>query len=226
MARILVVEDERLVRESMAVFLGLHYEVEVAADGRSGLDKVLRERPDLVVLDIGLPGLDGLEVCRQLRQRGFTAPVLFLTSRREELDTLTGFAVGGDDYIVKPVSLPLLEARVHAALRRAVATPSAFEEVHAWGSVRVNFTTHQVLVDGEPVTLSAKEMDLLRYMVRNRGVLLSREALLGDVWHYEADVSSRTVDTHILNLRRKLRDGQDGQTYIHTIRGRGYRFTG
>jgi two-component system, OmpR family, alkaline phosphatase synthesis response regulator PhoP len=226
MARILIIEDERLVRESMAVFLGLHYDVLTSSDGRDGLESALRLRPDLVILDIGLPGIDGLEVCRQLRQRGFGAPILFLTSHDEEVDKLTGFSVGGDDYIVKPVSLPLLQARIHAALRRAAATPVVLEEVHDWGPVRVNFTTHELLVAGEEVVLSAKEMDLLRYMVSHRGVLLTREALLADVWHYEADVSSRTVDTHILNLRRKLRDGNDGRSYIHTIRGKGYKFSG
>jgi len=226
MDRILIVEDERLVRESMAVFFGLHHDVLTARDGREGLELAMRERPDLVILDIGLPTMDGIEVCRQLRQRGFEAPILFLTSRDEEVDKLTGFSVGGDDYIVKPVSLPLLQARIHAALRRAGATPTAYQEVHSWGPVRVNFTTHEVTVAGEEVSLSAKEMDLLRYMVRHRGVLLSREALLADVWHYDAEVSSRTVDTHVLNLRRKLLDGRDGVSYILTIRGRGYKFVG
>lgn len=226
MPRILIVEDERLVRESMAVFLGLHHDVLTASDGREGLESALRERPALVILDIGLPTLDGIEVCRRLRERGFDAPILFLTSHDQEVDKLTGFSVGGDDYIVKPVSLPLLQARIHAALRRAAATPAAYEEVHGWGPVRVNFTTHEVLVAGEQVTLSAKEMDLLRYMVRRRGVLLTREALLGDVWHYDAEVSSRTVDTHVLNLRRKLKDGLDGVSYILTVRGKGYKFVG
>ena len=189
------------------------------------LDLALRERPELVILDIGLPSMDGIEVCRELRQRGFVAPILFLTSRDEEVDKLTGFSVGGDDYIVKPVSLPLLQARIHAALRRAAA-PTAYEEVHCWGPVRVNFTTHEVHVADEEVSLSAKEMDLLRYMVRRRGTLLTRGALLADVWHYDAEVSSRTVDTHVLNLRRKLRDGHDGVSYILTIRGKGYKFVG
>ena len=142
------------------------------------------------------------------------------------MDKLTGFKVGGDDYIVKPVSLPELQARIHAALRRSKATPDAFEETHSWDDVKVNLSRHEVLVEDDAVVLSAKEMDLLRYMIHHRGRVLSREVLLADVWHYEGGVSSRTVDTHILNLRKKLRDGHGGTHYFHTIRGRGYKFTG
>jgi len=226
MANILIVEDEKLVRESMAAFLALSHDVSVAVDGSEGLEKARRERPDLIVLDILLPEIDGFEVCRRLRDVGFTSPILFLTSREQEVDKLTGFNVGGDDYIVKPVSLPELQARIHAALRRSKASPQAFEETFCWEDVEVNLTRHEVLVSGEPVTLSAKEMDLLRYMIHHRGRVLSREVLLADVWHYEGGVSSRTVDTHILNLRKKLSDGVDGRHYFHTIRGRGYKFTG
>jgi DNA-binding response OmpR family regulator len=227
MARILIVEDERLVRESMAAFLGMHYEVLTAVDGREGLEAARREGPDLVILDIGLPTMDGVEVCRRLREGGFSPPILFLTSRDQEVDKLTGFSVGGDDYIVKPVSLAELQARVHAALRRASGSiQQAFQETFSWDAVEVNLTTHEVLVGGEVVPLSGKEMELLRYFLHHRGVVLSRESLLENVWHYESGVSSRTLDTHILNLRRKLKDGDSGIYRFQTVRGVGYKFTG
>ena len=227
MARILIVEDERLVREAMAALLAMHYEVVTATNGRDGLEAARREAPDLVILDIGLPNMDGVEVCRRLRQGGFNPPILFLTSRGDEVDKLTGFSAGGDDYIVKPVSLAELQARVHAALRRASGSiQQAFQETHSWDSVEVNLSTHEVRVGGEEVTLSGKEMELLRYFLHHRGAVLTREALLENVWHYEAGVSSRTLDTHLLNLRRKLRDGEGGVYRFQTVRGVGYKFTG
>ncbi len=226
MAQILVIEDERLVRESMAVFLGLNYQVLTAVDGREGLQMARNEKPDIIILDIGLPEMDGIEVCRQLRQGGFTAPILFLTSHDQEIDKLTGFSVGGDDYMVKPVSLPVLQARIHAALRRATVSVTAYEQVYEWGGARVDFGTCEATLNGEPVYLTVKEADLLQYMIQNRGAVLSREIMLAEVWHYEGQVTSRTVDTHILNLRRKFQDGTDGQRFIHTVRGKGYKFTG
>ena len=226
MHKILIVEDEKLTRMSTAAFLGMHYEVMTASDGEEGLDIATRHKPDLVVLDITLPGIDGLEVCKRLRAVGYRAPVLFLTARDQEVDKLTGFGVGGDDYIVKPVSLAELQARVHAALRRALGQLSEYTDVHRWGDVEVNLSTLEVTVSGDRISLSAKEMELLRYFLEHRGAVVTREQLLTDVWHYDEGVSSRTIDTHVLNLRKKLRDGQDGRRYLHTVRGIGYRFDG
>ncbi len=226
MARILIVEDDRVVRRSIAAFLGLSHQVVIADDGREGLQKARSEKPDLIILDIGLPKIDGVEVCRQLRQGGFSAPILFLTSHDDEAQKVTGFRVGGDDYIVKPVSLPVLQARIHAALRRATAAVPTFDQGYEWGGVRVDFDTGETTLNGEPVNLTTKEADLLRYMIRHRSTVLSREVILTEVWHYDGDVTSRTVDTHILHLRRKLEDGADGEPHIQTIRGRGYKFTG
>ncbi len=223
---ILIVEDEKLTRMSTAAFLGMHYEVMTACDGEEGLELATHHQPDLVVLDITLPGIDGLEVCKRLRAVGFRAPVLFLTARDQEVDKLTGFGVGGDDYIVKPVSLAELQARVHAALRRAQGQLADYTDVHRWDDVEVNLSTLQVWVDGEQVQLSAKEMDLLRHFLKRRGAVVSREELLTEVWHYDKGVSSRTIDTHVLNLRKKLRDGHAGRRFLHTVRGIGYRFDG
>jgi DNA-binding response OmpR family regulator len=204
----------------------MHYEVMTACDGEEGLELATHHKPDLVVLDITLPGIDGLEVCKQLRAAGYRAPVLFLTARDQEVDKLTGFGVGGDDYIVKPVSLAELQARVHAALRRAQGQLADYTDIHRWGEVEVNLSTLQVWVAGERVELSAKEMDLLRYFLKRRGAVVSREELLTEVWHYDKGVSSRTIDTHVLNLRKKLHDGQGGRRFLHTVRGIGYRFDG
>jgi DNA-binding response OmpR family regulator len=226
MHTILIVEDEALIRESMTTFLSMHYRVVAVEDGEAALETVATDPPDVIILDIGLPGTDGFDVCRRLRHQGLRAPILFLSSHDQEVDKLTGFGVGGDDYIVKPVSLPELQARVHAALRRARGSLADFVEVYRWGGVSVNFVTREVLVDGEAVALSVKEMELLRYFLEHRGAVLSRSSLLTEVWHYDDGVSSRTLDTHVLNLRRKLRDGADGTSFFVTVRGVGYRFKG
>jgi DNA-binding response OmpR family regulator len=225
MAKILIVEDEKLVRESLAAFLSMHYDVDAVSDGVDALDRVRRDPPDLIVLDIGLPGtLDGIDVCRRLREQGFRHPILFLSSRHEEVDKLTSFGVGGDDYIVKPASLAEMDARIHAALRRCSGTVSDLARTVSWSSVVVNLATHVVTVDGNEVSLSAREMELLRYFVLHRGVVLSRQTLLEEVWHYDRGISSRTLDTHVLKLRTKLKDGHDGVRHFQTVRGVGYRF--
>lgn len=225
MAKILIVEDEKLVRESLAAFLSMHYDVETASDGLHAIERVRKRMPDLIVLDIGLPGaLDGIDVCRRLREQGFSHPILFLSSRHEEIDKLTGFGVGGDDYVVKPTSLAEMDARIHAALRRTSGSVADLTRTVTWSNVVVNLATHTVTVDGEEIELSAREMELLRYFVLHRGFVLSRERLLQEVWHYDRGVSSRTLDTHVLKLRTKLQDGHDGVRHFHTVRGVGYRF--
>jgi len=224
-ATILIVEDERLVRESMAAFLGMHYRILAVGTAAEALEAASSRRPDLVILDIGLPDGDGLEVCRTLRSRGFEAPILFLTSRDQEVDELLGFSVGGDDYMVKPISLPLLQARIHAATRRGRRGAQETGQIVSWGSVKVDFSTRRAEVAGDEVILSAKEAELLQYLVQHRGAVVTREALLANVWRYDADVSSRTVDTHVLNLRKKLHDGEDGLPVLKTVRGVGYTFT-
>jgi two-component system alkaline phosphatase synthesis response regulator PhoP len=227
MSKLLIVEDEASILDSLRDFFSLHHEVITAADGNEGLRKGLNENPDLVILDIMLPGMHGLDVCKRLRDRGFTAPVLFLTAKGQELDKLTGFDVGADDYITKPFSLLELQARVRAALRRATTAREEIpEETYGWDGITADFATYEVSVRGEIVKLSAKEMELLRFMLRHRGKVLSREILLEKVWHYDADVSTRTVDTHILNLRRKLPDPDGGCRYIQTVHGVGYKFVG
>jgi DNA-binding response OmpR family regulator len=223
--KILIVEDERQIRESLKDFFILQsYLVFDAATGDAGLTMGLTEHPDLIVLDIMLPGMHGFDVCRGLRSGGYSGPVLFLTAKGEEVDKLTGFDVGGDDYVTKPFSLLELHARVRALLRRA-EKEQPNEEVYSFDNITVNFTTYDLRVEGDPVRLSAKEMELLRFLVNHRGQVLSRDVLLEKVWNYDSEVSTRTVDTHVLNLRRKLKDGPPNR-YIQTVHGVGYKFVG
>ena len=223
--KLLIVEDERQIRESLKDFFHLQgYDVLAAGTGDEGLAMGLAEKPDLILLDIMLPGMHGYDVCRNLREDGYFGPVLFLTAKGEEVDKLTGFDVGGDDYVTKPFSLLELHARVRALLRRAEKEEPA-EDAYAWAEISVNFTTYDLQVEGNAVKLSAKEMELLRFLVNHRGQVLSREVLLDKVWNYDADVSTRTVDTHILNLRRKLNDRPPNR-FIQTVHGVGYKFVG
>ncbi len=223
--KLLIVEDERQIRESLKDFFHLQgYDVLAAGTGDAGLSMGLSDKPDLILLDIMLPGMHGYDVCRNLREDGYFGPVLFLTAKGEEVDKLTGFDVGGDDYVTKPFSLLELHARVRALLRRAEKEEPE-EDAYRWADVSVNFTTYDLQVGGKPTRLSAKEMELLRFLVRYRGQVLSREVLLDKVWNYDADVSTRTVDTHILNLRRKLNDKPPNR-FIQTVHGVGYKFVG
>lgn len=224
--RILIVEDEdRLLRSLIDFFTLQGYRVVGASNGEAGLELGMAKRPDLIILDIMLPGMHGFDVCKNLRDRGYRGPVLFLTAKGEEVDKLTGFDIGGDDYVTKPFSLLELHARVKSLLRRSEGMGDE-EEVYEFDGILVNFTTYEVDVRGNPVRLSAKEMELLRFLIRNRGKVLSRDVLLEQVWHYDSDVSTRTVDTHILNLRRKLGDPSRRTRYIETIHGVGYKFVG
>ena len=221
--KILIVEDEDTIRESLREFFDLRgFDVRAASTGLEGLAMGRREHPDLLLLDIMLPGMHGYDVCRALREGGYGGPVVFVTAKGEEIDKLTGFDVGADDYVTKPFSLLELHARVKALLRRAEKdSPTA--ESFRFGDVEVNFTTYDTTVAGKPVRLSAREMDLLRYLITHAGQVLSRDELLENVWNRESDSSTRTVDTHILNLRRKLAD-KPPRRRIQTVHGVGYKF--
>jgi DNA-binding response OmpR family regulator len=221
--RVLVVEDEPDISGLLTFHLEREgYQVVRARNGLDALQQVRARRPDLVLLDLMLPGIDGLEVCRQLRQDAATAtlPVVMLTAKGEEVDRVLGLELGADDYIVKPFSPKEVVARVRAVLRRS-RTPVDRAPV-VIGAVVIDVARHTVHVDGAPVTLTLKEFDLLRTLAEARGRVLSRERLLDRVWGYAAagEIESRTVDVHVRRLRVKL--GGEGRRVV-TVKGVGYR---
>jgi DNA-binding response OmpR family regulator len=224
MARILIVDDEpQIVRglEDNLRFEG--YQTSTATDGYQALAVAAREAPDLVLLDIMMPGLSGWDVCRELRGKGIDVPIIMLTARGEETDRIRGLELGADDYITKPFSLRELLARVRAVLRRP--GPRHKVEEFAFGDVRVRPRGRQAFRGGREVTLTRKEFDLLVYLLEHRGEVVTRERLLEEVWGYERFPTTRTVDTHILRLRRKFERDPERPEFIVTHHGQGYKFT-
>jgi DNA-binding response OmpR family regulator len=225
MTRVLIVEDNHDLAFGLRNNLEIEgYAVEVAADGPSGLAAARRAQPDLVVLDLMLPGMDGYRVLRQLREDGLGMPVLILTARGEETDKVLGFRLGADDYVTKPFGVLELLARVEALLRRSrPPSPAAGRTVQRFGEVEVEVSTRSVRRDGRPVALTPMEFDLLVALLRREGAVASRLELLSEVWGHASDVLTRTVDTHIGELRRKLERDPSTPRHILTVRKAGYR---
>ena len=226
-ASVLVVEDDR----DLAHLLRLHlaergYRVEAVGDGALGLQKALGRRYDLVVLDVMLPGLDGVEVCRRLRSAGRTVPVLMLTARGAEADRVLGLETGADDYVVKPFGVRELLARVHALLRRAEhgAPPPEDDGPLAFGALVVHPRGHRATLAGQPLDLTAKEFDLLLLFARHPGRAFTRAELLDHVWGYGFAGYSHTVNVHINRLRAKVEADPAAPRYVQTVWGVGYRF--
>jgi len=227
MAKILVVEDEVDLARALAINLRKEgHEVVHVSRGDAALGSVLREAPDLVLLDVMLPGMSGLDVCRALRARGIETPLVMLTARAEEIDRVVGLEIGADDYVTKPFSLRELIARINARLRRDAARPAARQGRESYGPIEVNFDAQEVTLDGRRIDLSAKEFDLLRVLVQRRGEVVTRQLLLRDVWGYEQAPNTRTIDTHILKLRQKLEDDPASPRFILSVYGEGYKFVG
>jgi DNA-binding response OmpR family regulator len=224
--RILIAEDNTDLAYGLRNNLEIEgYEVDVASDGPAALQEARRGRHALMVLDVMLPGLDGFEVLKRLRAEGFALPVLLLTARGEEMDRVRGLKLGADDYVTKPFSLLELIARIDALLRRISPREDRSPE-DAWetfGSVRLNRGTRTVLVEGRPVTLSPKEFDLLLALYDRRGAVVTRADLMERVFGYPSTVLSRTVDTHVAELRRKLEAEPGSPRHILTVRKVGYR---
>jgi DNA-binding response OmpR family regulator len=223
MARILIVDDEpEIVRglEDNLRFEG--YVTSTATDGEAALTLAAREAPDLVILDLMMPKMSGWEVCRALRAKGIDVPVIMLTARGAEPDRVRGLELGADDYITKPFSLRELLARVRAVLRRP--GPRHKVEEYAFGDVRVRVRSRQVFKAGQAVSLTRKEFDLLAYLLAHQGEVVTRERLLDEVWGYEKFPTTRTVDTHVLRLRRRFEGDPDRPRWIVTVHGQGYRF--
>ena len=224
---ILIIEDEAALARTLKDRLGKEgYAVSVARDGLQGLEKATHEPFDLIVLDLMLPGQSGLKVCEQLRQNGWTTPILMLTARRQVMDKVVGFKTGADDYLTKPFKMAELLARVEALLRRSGQPSASGAGRHQFDTFSIDFRRTEVLREGQPVNLSAKEYQLLRYFVEHRGATISRDELLREVWGYDALPSTRTVDVHIAWLRQKLEKDPKNPQLILTVVGLGYKFAG
>ena len=231
--KILIVEDEPALQETLSYNLNRQgYSIEAVGDGLAALDAARRIHPDLIVLDIMLPKLDGLEVCRIIRQE-MNVPILILTARDDEIDRVIGLEMGADDYLTKPFSMREFLARVKAQLRRVrlireeissdIQTP---KEILRFGNLTLDITRREVLLEGQPIGLKPKEFELLLFLARHRGQALSRELILKRVWGWEFSGGSRTVDVHIRWLREKIEPNAAKPTRIVTVRGAGYRFEG
>ena len=224
--RLLLVEDDRTLRQALTFNLVREgYEVTAAADGEAALEAARNERLDLILLDVMLPGMSGVEVLRVLRREGVSTPVIILSAKGDEIDRVVGLRLGADDYVAKPFSRPELLARIEAVLRRQRREndePERREEL-AFGNVRIDVVRREVSVDDEPVHLTTKEFDLLAHMAGSPGRIFTRDQLLARVWGYDYLGDGRTVDVHVSWLRGKLR-GTDGHNYFRTVRGVGYAF--
>ena len=224
MARLLVVEDEAHLAQGIKFNLEIEgYEVDVAVDGKKGLERARDAPPDLVILDLMLPGMDGFRVLRSLREDGLRMPVLILTARGEEADKVRGLRLGADDYVTKPFGVLELLARVEALLRRTAAASRPGTEVRGFGDVEVDAAARTVRRAGQEVALAPKELDLLLALLRRGGAAASRHELMREVWGYPASIHSRTVDTHVAELRRKLEPNPSEPRHILTVRKTGYR---
>jgi len=224
MSTILLVEDDPILSETLRYNLEREgYAVINAPDGVVGLERARRDQPDMVILDVMLPRLDGFSVCRILRQES-EVPILILTARQDEIDRIAGLELGADDYVAKPFSLGELLARVRAIMRRSDRRINALHEVLDAGTIRLDTGSRRAWRDDVELNLSQKEFDLLACLMRNRGIALSRDVLLERVWGYDFLGDSRTVDVHIRWLREKVEPDPGKPTYIQTVRGIGYRF--
>jgi two-component system alkaline phosphatase synthesis response regulator PhoP len=223
--RVLLVEDEPgLVVTLSDLLSGEGYAVDTASDGPTGLKRALAEPFDLVILDVMLPGKNGFEVCRELRQHGKDVAVLMLTAKSQLTDRVVGLKLGADDYVTKPFEPPELLARVEALLRRVTKEKLTPVARFQFGAVDIDFEKGVVRKGDAAVNLAGKEMELLRYLIDHRGKVVARDELLEAVWQYQPGVSSRTIDVHVAWLRQKLEENPATPRHIHTVRGVGYRF--
>lgn len=216
--KILIVDDEVRMRKIVADFLLREgYQIIEAGDGEEAMVQFAEEQPDLLILDVMMPRMDGWQVCREIRKNS-NVPIIMVTARSEEIDELTGFELGADEYIAKPFSPRILVARVNALLRRAFGNA---EENKNYGMIQVNKAAREVRVQGKAVELTYKEFELLCYLMDNAGMALTRGQILNHVWDYDYFGDERTVDTHVKTLRNKVGAAAD---YIRTVRGIGYKF--
>ena len=227
MKRLLLVEDEPGLQLALNDRLTAEgYSVETAGDGNTAVTRATGEPFDVIVLDVMLPGRDGFDVAKTIRGQGILTPILMLTARTQVVDRVVGLKLGADDYLTKPFETIELLARIEALLRRAPKDAGVSIERHQFGDVTVDLRKAEVVKSGEPLDLSAKEFQLLRYFVEHRGATLSREELLAEVWGYNQTPSTRTVDVHVAWLRQKLEPNVRVPQFILTVHGLGYKFAG
>ena len=225
-SRILLIEDEPgLVLTLTDLLQAEGYSVDHASEGISGLSKATGEPFDVIILDVMLPGKNGFDICREIRSTGSDVAILMLTAKTQIIDRVVGLKLGADDYLTKPFDPSELLARVEALLRRARKENLRPVLRYQFGAVQLDFEKAEALKNGVPVSLAGKEMQLLRYLIDHRGKVLSRDELLQEVWEYQSDVSTRTVDVHIAWLRQKLEANPQSPKHILTVRGSGYRFS-
>jgi len=225
-ARILVIEDDEHLARGIELHLAKEgFDVTRVRNGEIAVAMALRQHFDLVTLDVMLPGLSGLDVCRELRRHGIDVPVVMLTARAEEVDRILGLEIGADDYMTKPFSARELVARIRARLRRETGRADGTSRIR-FGRLEVDLGRYLTLRDGQPLDLTAREFEILRLLIRSRGEVVSRDRILDEVWPAQSSLSPRTVDTHILNLRKKVEEDAANPQYIQSVYGEGYRFVG
>ena len=225
--RVLLVEDEAGLRLTLSDRLSSEgYSVETASDGEAGLARATGGGYDLIVLDVMLPRMNGFDLCREVRQRGVTTPILMLTARGQVVDKVVGLKLGADDYLTKPFETIELMARLEELLRRAPSAAQPGGDGYRFGDVEVDFRKMEVTRAGAAVDLSALEFKLLRHLIAHRGATLSRDALLADVWGYDEMPLTRTVDVHVAGLRQRIETNPRAPEYILTVHGLGYKFVG
>ena len=224
--RILLVEDEEALRMTLLDRLRSEgYEVDFAADGQQGFDKATQDAFDLILLDVMLPRKSGFDVCREIRSAGMAVPILMLTARGQSVDKVVGLKIGADDYVTKPFDTMELIARVEALLRRARVYTLPPPAIHHIGALHVDLAGTTVTRSGQRVPLSAREFQLLRYLVEHRGATMSRRNILKDVWGYSSETFTRTVDVHVASLRQKIENDPKQPEFIITVPGLGYKLS-
>jgi len=224
MPKILIIEDEKNMVTGLKFNLEARdYEVSVAYDGEAGLQKAIVEKPDLVLLDIMLPKLNGYEVCKRIKKAVPELPIIMLTAKSQEAEIVTGLELGADDYITKPFSVLELLARINAMFRR-VNTTSDKDGIYHFGNIELDFKKNKATKNGNTLELSAREFEIIKYLIQRQGETVSRDELLTRIWGYESSPNTRTVDIHIAKLRSKIEDKPDSPELLITVHGIGYKF--
>jgi DNA-binding response OmpR family regulator len=224
MTNILIIEDDTAIATGLkTVMESEDYNVTICSDGIIGYETALKTRFDFMILDINLPGKNGIDICRDLRDRDVNLPILMLTSRKEEIDKVVGLEVGADDYLTKPFSVKELIARVKAILRRVEGNFKKFEE-YQFGNIYVNFVKQEANKDGKEIRLTTMEYKILHYFISHKDEVITREKLLDEVWGYDAFPTTRTVDNYILALRKKIEDNPSSPDHLKTVYTSGYKF--